>query len=366
MDQKVNYKGLMLGAMVGDALGLTREGLSASYAQKIFGKNISPNFIIAPFCKRIIICSDDTEHLWLTADALLRAYDKEHSLDVFEYQLSKNLQKWVLSMPIGAGKATLKSCFKLLIGISPKKSGVLSAGNGATMRAPIIAAFFADSPKLMEEFLKSSTIITHNDPRAYDGALVIAKAVVMQINNKSKSIPINHFFDSILNNNVIQDMELTTSLILARKYLQEEFTFQEYIAALKLDKKGITGYINHTVPAVIYAWLFYYDDYQKGIEDIILAGGDTDSTASLLGSLLGLSCINTHKKDMDTYNHWLNSIMDYPINSKRIEQLSRAMETRDLKLCPKFNYIFFLIRNICMLPFVLLHGFRRLIPLKFF
>lgn len=359
----------MLGAMVGDALGLTREGLSPKYAPKIFGKEIYPNFITLPFCKNIIVCSDDTEHLWLTADALLHASNHQNSLDVFEKRLSGNLKNWSLSLPIGAGKATLQACLKLLIGVSPKKSGVFSAGNGATMRAPIIAAFFSHNPQLMESFLRTSTLMTHTDPKAYEGSWVIAKAVIMQMTQKFERPPISQFFDEIFYTSqdcrMIHDEDLFSSLKLAQEYLQKECSFHEYLKALGLDKKGISGYVNHTVPAVIYAWLFYYDDYQAGIENIILAGGDTDSTASLLGSLLGISCITNNREDMGSYTKWLNSIMDYPINVKKIELLAESVELKKLDGCPKFNFLAFVIRNICVLSIVLLHGFRRLIPFKF-
>jgi len=64
---------------------------------------------------------------------------------------------------------------KLLVGVSPKRAGVFSAGNGPAMRAPILGVLIADESQLAA-FARASTRLTHIDPKAEIGALAIAFA----------------------------------------------------------------------------------------------------------------------------------------------------------------------------------------------
>jgi len=52
-------------------------------------------------------------------------------------------------------------------------------------------------------------------------------------------------------------------------------------------EKGISGYMYHTVPMVIHAWLSFKGDFRRSIIEMIECGGDTDTTAAILGSILG-------------------------------------------------------------------------------
>ena len=63
----------------------------------------------------------------------------------------------------------------LLNGISPSKSGVYSVGNGPAMRAAILGATIDDVSNLLE-FVRSSSRLTHTDPKAEFGAVAIALA----------------------------------------------------------------------------------------------------------------------------------------------------------------------------------------------
>src|SRR5262249_38292973 len=129
MDRVDRLSGVLLGTAVGDALGLPREGLSAQRASKLYG--------LAPlqhrFCFGRGMTSDDTEHACMVAQSLLSAPD---NADAFIRSLAGRLRIWLVGMPAGIGWATLRAILKLWMGFSPRRSGVLSAGNGPAMRAP--------------------------------------------------------------------------------------------------------------------------------------------------------------------------------------------------------------------------------------
>lgn len=345
--------GLFLGTAVGDAMGLPRENLSPKRSMKLFGKAIQPSLVVIPKLMRFSVCSDDTEHLWITADALIRC---QNSPELFSKFLSCNMKKWFLSFPVGAGKASLKASIKLLLGMAPDKSGVYSAGNGPAMRAPIIGAFFAHNSEKLDQFLKISTIMTHTDPQVEEGAWVIAQAAALIVRANPQETPIEQFFDLVLSK--IHSEQLKQALQLAKDYLIAGQSFEEYLVAMNLDKNGISGYIGHTVPAVIYAWLYYFGDYQKGIEAVILAGGDSDTTAAILGALMGMSV--EPKKDIP--KEWLDGIYNAPISVQKLMQISDAVVEQNIDKIPKISWWLQWLRNIALLMIVLLHGFRRLLP----
>jgi len=94
--------------------------------------------------------SDDTEHLVLTAQSLLR---NPNSLESFTRDLARRLRWWLLSTPAGGGRATITSCFKLLVGFGPHRCGVFSAGNGPAMRSGVLGLCLHRDADPLEEFV---------------------------------------------------------------------------------------------------------------------------------------------------------------------------------------------------------------------
>ena len=89
--------------------------------------------------------SDDTEHLVI----VLRAFRKANgNLDLFSKQLVSALKLWTLALPLGVGKASLISGLKLLIGFSPERSGIFSAGNGPAMRVSVLGLLCDNKERL--------------------------------------------------------------------------------------------------------------------------------------------------------------------------------------------------------------------------
>ncbi len=161
--------GALVGMLVGDALGLPREGLSRARALKLFGG--------APLGYRLVLGrglgSDDTEHACMVAQALLA---QPRDARAFARSLAWRLRGWLVSLPAGLGSATLRATVKLWLGFSPELSGVRSAGNGPAMRAPVLGACLAGQPEVLEQFLSASTRVTHRDTLAEQGTWLVAQA----------------------------------------------------------------------------------------------------------------------------------------------------------------------------------------------
>jgi len=167
MVRKSAIFGSILGTAVGDAIGLPYEGLSPRRAARLLGEPDRHRF----FLGRGMV-SDDTEHTCMVAQALVAAGD---DVGAFSGQLARRLRLWLLGLPAGTGKATLRATLKLWLGFSPDRSGVFSAGNGPAMRSPVLGAAVEDLD-LLRRLVRASARITHTDPKAEYGALAVALA----------------------------------------------------------------------------------------------------------------------------------------------------------------------------------------------
>ncbi|MFO0927172.1 MAG: ADP-ribosylglycohydrolase family protein [Gemmataceae bacterium] len=51
--------------------------------------------------------------------------------------------------------------------------------------------------------------------------------------------------------------------------------------------RGVTGYIYHTVPVVLHAWLSSGGDFRRAMAETIRLGGDADTTGAIIGGIAG-------------------------------------------------------------------------------
>jgi ADP-ribosylglycohydrolase len=331
--------GLLLGQAVGDALGLPREGLGPERARKFFGD--------APLTHRLLLgrgmISDDTEHACMTAQALLSA---RGDVERFSRSLGWRLRGWLLTLPAGIGFATLRSLLKLWLGFSPASSGVRSAGNGPAMRAAIIGAFGAS-----DDFVLAATRITHRDPLAEDGALLIALAarqVMLEAPLASSLVRLDALISAARTD------AFRSALTSLRAPLTRGDTVPQVAAALGLER-GVTGFILHTVPIALYAPLRHADSFRDAVEQSILCGGDTDTVAAIVGALsgaaLGPQAIPTE---------WTSRLLEWPRSLAWLSALGQRLADGGPPL-PLF-WPGLVPRSLFQIAVVLLHGFRRLGP----
>ncbi len=340
--------GCLLGTAVGDAVGLRREGLSRRRAKRMYGE--SP--LKASLIFGMGLCSDDTEHTQMVGHALALSGG---DIKQFERKLAHQFRLWLLTLPAGIGLATLRSCCKLLIGFTPKQSGVFSAGNGPAMRSALIG-LYANSVEQLEALVKVNTRITHTDPKAEEGALLIARAAQQAI-NENKINPTTFLEQSIP---TIEGTELKESMSNAATMLSKGKTCEEY-ADSQGWKNGITGYINQTVPAALYCWANSPNDFRQSIENAVLLGGDTDSVAAITGAISGAHLGSEHIP-----TEWINQIAEFPRTINWMKELASIItKSAESQLACQPNSMHWLAtipRNIIFATVVLGLGFRRLLP----
>lgn len=347
--QQQNIIGSLIGTAVGDALGLPYEGLSRNRGAKMLGR---PDRYRLLFGHGMV--SDDTEHACMTAQALVNSAG---DVELFRKLLARQLRYWLLALPAGAGLATLRAIVRLWMGFDAKNSGVFSAGNGAAMRAPIIGVV-ADDLQTLRVLVSASTRITHSDKKAEFGALAAALAAHMA--SRQKHVSAEDFQARLTE---MLDGEAEEFLALMAKTTQSVVQGHDTLAfaeSLGLGQ-GVSGYTYHTIPVAIHAWLTHQDDFRAAVVVVIQCGGDTDSTAAIVGGIVGAS---TGKDVIPA--EWVSGLFEWPRSVSWMERLGMALGAdvlgclKPVAISPSFFAI--LLRNLFFLIVVLFHGFRRLLP----
>ncbi|MCC6488542.1 MAG: ADP-ribosylglycohydrolase family protein [Candidatus Hydrogenedentes bacterium] len=345
------YIGCLLGTAVGDALGLPAEGISARRHARLFHGPLRHRFLPG---KGLV--SDDTDHAVFVAQALVRA---GLDSDAFQRALSWSLRWWLAGIPAGVGLATLRATLRLWLGISPRRSGVFSAGNGPAMRSPILGVRFGDEKGLLHTFVRRSTELTHSDPKAFHGALAIAlaahhSAAAGVVSGRSY---LEALREHLSTEQAVPFLELMERAVQSASVGESSTTFAASLGCTR----GVTGYMYHTVPCVVQTWLRHPNDFAAGIEAIISAGGDTDTTGAILGGIVGA---RVGKEGIPAA--WLNGILEWPRSTIWMEHLACSLaevaESGKPLTPPPYFFPGVLPRNLFLLSVVLAHGLRRLAP----
>ena len=340
--------GSLTGTAVGDALGLPYENLSPRRARKLFPATDRYHFLFGRG-----MFSDDTEHACMTAQALLASGGEP---DRFARSLARRLRWWLLGCPAGTGRATLKACLKLWVGISPKRSGVFSAGNGPCMRAPILGVAFGHQPDRLRDLVRLSTRLTHTDPKAEHAALAVALAAHLSATEAT-------FIATDAIARIVAGLDPSADALaqlLRQAAAAVDRETEAFAADLKLGR-GVTGYVYHTVPVVVHAWLRHRDDFRSAIQAVIRCGGDTDTTAAIVGGIAG-----ARVGVEGIPEPWRSGLGEWPRNLRWIDRLGRELASGVAENAPRksvpVNPAGIVARNMVFTGAVLAHVFRRMLP----
>lgn len=322
--------GSLLGGAVGDAYGLPFEGLSPTRCQKFC--KFDNHYHLIPLINTGMV-SDDTEHAVMTVQAYIASGG---DVAKFKQSLKWRLVAWLCGLPAGVGLATGRSIFKMMLGFN--NTGVCSAGNGGAMRSAVLGVLCNNVEKL-KSLVYQSTILTHADPKAYQGSLVIALLAWVECYQPNWTISQTLVFL----NEQIDDKEL---LGLIDNYTP--------------SKNGITGYMYDTVPAVVQTWQRYRENHLAGLNYLIKQGGDTDSTCAIFGGIVGVRFGEQMYEKMG--GMWCEPKIRPSWLWALSEQATKVYVEKTMQKPLNLWSIWTYPRNFLFLSIVLVHGFRRLLP----
>ena len=342
--------GSLLGTAVGDAIGLPYEGMSRRRGTRVLG---------APDRHRLLpghgMVSDDTEHACMVAQALIASRgDGER----FVRSLAWRLRLWFLLLPAGIGWATLRACVRLWVGVPPSRSGVFSAGNGPAMRSAVIGAAVRDRERVVD-LARRSARITHRDPRAVHGAVAVAQAAHMAA--AGEDVDAEDYL-AVLREWIPQHEApaLLQSIERAAASAGAGQSTADFAESLGLGR-SVTGFVEHTVPVAIHAWLSNQTDIRTAVTTVVACGGDTDTVAAIVGGIVG-----ARVGEAGIPRDWLDGLVEWPRSVAWMTRLGKRVHTTldsgEAAPAPRLLAPALLLRNLLFVAVVLAHGVRRLLP----
>lgn len=320
----------------GDALGLPYEGLAAARARKLLGPPDRMRLFLG-----FSTISDDTEHAWLSVRAALISQAEP---EAFACELRRSLKLWFLGLPPGIGMATAKACLRMWLGLPTHRCGIHSAGNGPGMRAVALGALLGANDRLLP-LVDASTLLTHRDPRAIDGARMLALAAALSSQQTLQATALAERFAEL---GLPQDPAF-------RKQWQDSLSAAPNNAA-------ISGFMPDTVCAVLATCLQYPQDLSAAVTALVLRGGDTDSTAAMAAAIIAAN----HEATLPGPDN-IRRIVLWPLSATLFEQLGRPSpaprnDPSPVPIIDKPSTLKFLIRNLGSWVIVLSHALRRCLP----
>jgi ADP-ribosyl-[dinitrogen reductase] hydrolase len=332
------FRGLLLGTAVGDALGLPVEAMSRRRMQRFVRGNWRHRFFFGHG-----MVSDDTDHTVFIAQSLLAHPDAPEQ---FARRFGWCLRAWLLSLPAGIGGATLRSTLRLWVGFPATRSGVRSAGNGAAMRAAPIGAFFSGDDERLERFVRAATRVTHDDPRALEGARAIARTAARAVNLLAR--PGVDEFAAWLRTS---DAEWNAIVDRLADSLRRGESTSAFAGA-----DGVSGFVYATVPVALHAWYTHYGNFEATLIAALDCGGDTDTVGAIAGALAGAT-----SGDEAIPAAWIDGIIDWPRGMTTLREIGNRLAARDTRPV-RYFWPGILLRNALVFIVVLAHLIRRALP----
>jgi ADP-ribosyl-[dinitrogen reductase] hydrolase len=286
-----NYKGILLGFAVGDALGMPFE------AQKAMSKKLTEwdqvSYLPSEYHKlKPGETTDDTGMALALARSLIAVGDYDPKVTAEHYL------EWFKTNPVGAGKVTSTAMYNLdVLKLSWNLAGVKlepgQSGNGPAMRIAPLAIFRAYGDKvggssLADDSFKNEvytdSTITHKHPENVTGQMAFIYADHLYTLIDSKEYDTIDPFDFIFS----KTPEITNVIELFKNYLNNRTGDDNELYAQDiqtLTKHNSFGIID-TVCSAIYCAEVAKCDFYKAMRLAIMSGGDTDTKAALTGALV--------------------------------------------------------------------------------
>lgn len=311
---KNKFISCLLGGAIGDALGAPVEFLTLSQIRMTYGRSGIKDYV--EFSGQRGEFTDDTQMTLFTAEALLRTCHRTilkgigGKLTDIAHQ---SYLRWLYTQNIGIDAGNMKQkafektgwliqqkgLFKqrapgntCIMSLSSGITGTIekpvnnSKGCGTIMRvAPVGLMFFGDAEQSFKVACELSAI-THGHPTGYLSAGFFAAVIsglaagvnLMEAINHAKKIlqKWNRFEETLL------AVQAALDLFDKTKATREDLT------AEIIEKLGQGWVAEEALSISIYSSLLFENDYEKGILFAINHSGDSDSTGSITGNILGL------------------------------------------------------------------------------
>ena len=316
-------KGSLYSGAIGDTLGYPVEFYSEKEIFERFGEKGIQEFALDPVSGKALI-SDDTQMSLFTANGVLFAQTRErlrgiggaprYYMDRFylnwlitqEYDFNNKdkadgyLLSWLMDIPElynrrAPGNTCLSSLKRIKDGYKPKEPDYISypqnesKGCGGIMRvAPLGLAHYPDiSMDTLDMEGAQLAAITHGHPLGYMSSAVLVHIVHQLVYSKD---------NKSMKDIIIEARDKVSELFAGNKYLKEltdiidlsiELSENDDTDLNNIHKLGEGWVAEETLGIALYCSLKYQDDFDKAITVSVNHKGDSDSTGSVTGNIVG-------------------------------------------------------------------------------
>jgi ADP-ribosylglycohydrolase len=160
-----------------------------------------------------------------------------------------------------------------------------SMGNGGAMRVAPLGGYYADDLKRAADEARASALVTHTHPEGVAGtiAVAIAAAVAWKTRNTPKVQHVKTLFDAVLE--FTPESKTRRGLLIASQTPANVAV--EAVAKSLGNGSQVTA--PDTVPFALWSAANHLNDYVTALKQTIVAGGDCDTNAAIVGGIVALS-----------------------------------------------------------------------------
>jgi len=288
-------EGMMLGLAIGDALGITSEGMLPEWRRQMHGeiREYLPNRYVdlAPGEKAKGYPSDDTQLAFWTLEQINR--DRGF---VPENVAARFCQQRIF----GIG-STVKGFIRNFKSgdLEWYECGPKSAGNGALMRiAPMVIPYVKNpSPNLWVD-TALSTMITHNDSASISACIAFVH-ILWQLLEMTDTPDSEWWLEEYVN--IAQEMEKTEEYRprggAYLDYVGSLWQYVEKVVAEAYERNSSVveasqlwhsgAYLMETVPSVLYILMKHGHDFEEAVVRAVNDTKDNDTIAAIVGAAVG-------------------------------------------------------------------------------
>lgn len=275
--------GCVLGGAIGDAMGHPTEFLSMPEIRRRYGPAGVTGFELywdrggarfAPY-------TDDTQMAEVVLRTLIESREAGEDLDACMRRMASGFVRWA-AKPQGGhrapGNACLSGCRALSQGVHWSKAGGETAGGcGSVMRAYPFGLVFADDLRRCEEWSVAHSKLTHRDPIALAASAAMAVGVARVVRGDRDDVVLSEMVAAACRQSPKTAKMMAQAIEEALDGVGPEVT---------LDRNR--GWAAHeAIAAAVYVVARHPDDARAAILEGANTPGDSDSIATLAGSLVG-------------------------------------------------------------------------------
>jgi poly(ADP-ribose) glycohydrolase ARH3 len=263
------FRGALLGALVGDALGAPFEGHPGLVAEAEFDAVLHASSSLR--------YTDDTAMMIALAESLIRTGRLDQA------DLARSFaDAWAAAPGLGYSRRTAGLLRRLLAGEqwSAARDEPGRASNGAAMRVAPAALLTAARGGEVAGVARLSAQVTHRHPRAGAGAAVQAVAIAAAARHPSGA-PLDAA-------RVLEAVCVAASDPVLEDALHHAVALSARGDAAEIAARVGTGItVTESVPAAVCAALSHPDSFPAALTLAISLGGDADTIAAMTGAISG-------------------------------------------------------------------------------